>query len=504
MLGFNDLSTPLKAIIALAFVLVLVVIAGLLLRRITGGRLKLPGQGARARQPRLGVVDIFELDRHRQLVLLRRDNVEHLVMIGGPNDVVIEPSIVRGQTRAAIQAPAPSEAAERAAITAPAATAPPRVARPETARIEPAAAARADAKRVEDSMAAGAGAVAGAGVAAAVTSLAVHGSDRPAAASAAGRDLASDAALAGPMEAPVSSTPPAEPAIDAHRLPGFLRQDVRPGGTIHPPDQAGAKGKGVSPAPQLPADDRTTKAPAPEAAPASARAAAADKPAPSLADRLAVELEALVAQPLPAREEPAPKASSARSTPSPQPSPQPAAAPARKTETASAPASDRSADIQSRQAAPQSDGSNMADELARELNRMLATDAPAAAGAGPRPQPGPVGPVDVSATPPASPDDRPQPRKDRVDTQTTPARVTPRQTVSDATEPKPAETTQKARKAGGPPAAALTSGPKTEPAPPASVATGDAQAVKPASEDPFSIDAIEAEFARLLNRPVGR
>ena len=39
---------------------------------------------------RLGIVDAFDLDRHRQLVIIRRDNVEHLIMIGGPNDLVIE------------------------------------------------------------------------------------------------------------------------------------------------------------------------------------------------------------------------------------------------------------------------------------------------------------------------------------------------------------------------------------------------------------------------------
>ncbi len=49
----------------------------------------------RARQPRLGIVDIYDLDRQRQLILLRRDNVEHLLLIGGPNDVVIETNIVR-------------------------------------------------------------------------------------------------------------------------------------------------------------------------------------------------------------------------------------------------------------------------------------------------------------------------------------------------------------------------------------------------------------------------
>lgn len=49
----------------------------------------------RARQPRLGIVDVYDLDRQRQLILLRRDNVEHLLLVGGPNDVVVETNIVR-------------------------------------------------------------------------------------------------------------------------------------------------------------------------------------------------------------------------------------------------------------------------------------------------------------------------------------------------------------------------------------------------------------------------
>ena len=55
--------------------------------------------GQRGRQPRLGIVDVYELDRQRQLILLRRDNVEHLLLVGGPNDVVIERNIQRGQQR---------------------------------------------------------------------------------------------------------------------------------------------------------------------------------------------------------------------------------------------------------------------------------------------------------------------------------------------------------------------------------------------------------------------
>ncbi len=42
---------------------------------------------------RLDVVEQWNLDARRRLVLVRRDNVEHLIMTGGPVDVVIETGI---------------------------------------------------------------------------------------------------------------------------------------------------------------------------------------------------------------------------------------------------------------------------------------------------------------------------------------------------------------------------------------------------------------------------
>jgi hypothetical protein len=47
---------------------------------------------------RLEVVDQTSVDGRRRLVLIRRDDVEHLIMTGGPVDVVIETGI--GQKRA--------------------------------------------------------------------------------------------------------------------------------------------------------------------------------------------------------------------------------------------------------------------------------------------------------------------------------------------------------------------------------------------------------------------
>lgn len=44
-------------------------------------------------EPRLAVMEQASVDRTRRLVLIRRDDVEHLIMTGGPVDVVIETGI---------------------------------------------------------------------------------------------------------------------------------------------------------------------------------------------------------------------------------------------------------------------------------------------------------------------------------------------------------------------------------------------------------------------------
>lgn len=54
----------------------------------SGGALMLKG-----RNKRIGVVDQAPVDGRRRLVLIRRDEIEHLVMTGGPIDVVIETGI---------------------------------------------------------------------------------------------------------------------------------------------------------------------------------------------------------------------------------------------------------------------------------------------------------------------------------------------------------------------------------------------------------------------------
>jgi hypothetical protein len=87
-------SGPLKFVLAFVLVLVLIGVVAWVIRRF--GSERFGGAATRGRQPRLGVVDKVELgDGRRRLVIIRRDNIEHLLMIGGPTDVVVEQNIVR-------------------------------------------------------------------------------------------------------------------------------------------------------------------------------------------------------------------------------------------------------------------------------------------------------------------------------------------------------------------------------------------------------------------------
>ena len=83
------------------FIAALIVVGGLLLRGYlaTGsvtGSISSTFFGPRP-QKRLEVTDHANVDGRRRLVLVRRDNVEHLIMIGGPVDVVVETGI--GESR---------------------------------------------------------------------------------------------------------------------------------------------------------------------------------------------------------------------------------------------------------------------------------------------------------------------------------------------------------------------------------------------------------------------
>ena len=88
----SEMPLAARFFIAFLVVLALIGITAWLVRRFGANRL---GAAARGRQPRLAVIDAATVDGRRRLVLIRRDNVEHLLMIGGPTDLVVEPNIVR-------------------------------------------------------------------------------------------------------------------------------------------------------------------------------------------------------------------------------------------------------------------------------------------------------------------------------------------------------------------------------------------------------------------------
>lgn len=79
----------LTALFALGAVIVLIILGVWLLKLI----FKVSSAGPRGRNRRLAVVDSLVVDQKRQLLVVRRDNVEHLILVGGPHDLVVETGI---------------------------------------------------------------------------------------------------------------------------------------------------------------------------------------------------------------------------------------------------------------------------------------------------------------------------------------------------------------------------------------------------------------------------
>ena len=107
----------------LVFIAALIVVGGLLLRGYlaTGSVTSSLTNTFFGPKPdrRLEVVDQANVDGRRRLVLIRRDEVEHLIMTGGPVDVVIETGIGEKRPRpvsVVTEASATSSATGQAAV----------------------------------------------------------------------------------------------------------------------------------------------------------------------------------------------------------------------------------------------------------------------------------------------------------------------------------------------------------------------------------------------------
>ena len=82
-----DINTYLPWIVTAAVVLLalllLFLVLGMFQKRVRGRK-----------GSRLSISEYYELDKERRLVLIRRDGMEHLLLIGGDHDLVVETGIV--------------------------------------------------------------------------------------------------------------------------------------------------------------------------------------------------------------------------------------------------------------------------------------------------------------------------------------------------------------------------------------------------------------------------
>jgi flagellar protein FliO/FliZ len=109
-----ELGEYFRFFLALGFVLLLIAgLAALVRRSGFGSRLAIAPSGGAER--RLALVEVRPLDAKRKLVLLRRDDREHLVLLGAGSDLLIESDIPAPPARPAAANPAAPAATSSAA-----------------------------------------------------------------------------------------------------------------------------------------------------------------------------------------------------------------------------------------------------------------------------------------------------------------------------------------------------------------------------------------------------
>lgn len=85
--GLMEIDTYLRLFLSLAVVLGLIFGTAALLRKYGSGLMS--ARGVRSATKRLSVQEVLQLDPRRRVVLIRQDDREHLVMLGGAQDLVI-------------------------------------------------------------------------------------------------------------------------------------------------------------------------------------------------------------------------------------------------------------------------------------------------------------------------------------------------------------------------------------------------------------------------------
>lgn len=87
-----DYQDYLKFLFALIFVLALMGGLAYILKRLGWGQGGISPIGSKSKK-RLKIVEILPLDARRKAVIIQRDNVEHLVLLSGTGETVVETNI---------------------------------------------------------------------------------------------------------------------------------------------------------------------------------------------------------------------------------------------------------------------------------------------------------------------------------------------------------------------------------------------------------------------------
>lgn len=104
-----DFESYYRFVLALGFVLGLIWMATWAVKRF-GVERNLTGQTG-AKGKRLAIIEVQPLDARRKLVLLRRDSIEHLVILGASQELLVEAGIEVPSETPDLVKPRPGQAA---------------------------------------------------------------------------------------------------------------------------------------------------------------------------------------------------------------------------------------------------------------------------------------------------------------------------------------------------------------------------------------------------------
>ncbi|MDN3719915.1 flagellar biosynthetic protein FliO [Roseibium salinum] len=292
----GGVTQVIAVLLALAAVLLLFGLFIFILRRLMGS----DPQQNRSRQPRIAVMDSAAVDTKRRLILIRRDNIEHLILVGGPSDVVVEQNIIRHAPLGSARPGTMAQAGVPGQVKSPVAPGPDLPPRPdewaaatETAPPPPAVQARPPSPAPRPAAAASPSA--------------------PAATSAPARAPAAPSAPAPTATAPVAPAAPRQPAMEKARINPFAAKppqtdakpataslDVRPDPKPEPAGSTGRAADLLRAATQNGFNRTVSKPQSPAVPPVADMAAGAEK---------AHQAPEVKVEPAPVREEATPAAS---------------------------------------------------------------------------------------------------------------------------------------------------------------------------------------------------